>query len=408
MSVQSSQRGKSGDSEKSDVVASDEEQSSRHQHSTPRNEGESSSSSEGELGFASPPPNKRRKYNKHDTNDPRIDSLINQVNYISGYLTQIPHYIKSVNQNFQGSQDLISARVSNVQELPGSSQSPYLINPCTETENFNLGDLNTDYDVRRVIPQAKKERLETVSQLQHFDSQAWKGIRYKSILQKYAATPGFVGLKINEELCHFKKSRDYLISAENMLAGLSNAELHRQELLRQGLQELLNWASNNPGELNPTSLFGKVSGLLGPGSPLHKCSEDIMQIICGRRGECIEIRRDRIIKELNSPMLKTALRDIPPSSEYLFSRQVLHPLIQSLGGTQTWLNQPEYIKTKIPSQGKSASNYKPVRKSQWPIISKNTKSDQRVKRNNFQSSRKGNNGRNFTKRNSTNQNVKQE
>lgn len=291
---------------------------------------------------------------------------------------------------------------SNI-EQPGS-HSQYLVNPCTN--NFQLGDLNTDFDEKRVIPSSKKERLERINLLQHFETQAWKGLRYKSVLQGFLATPGFVSLKVNEELCHFNKTKDFLASAENMLAGLSNAKLEWQELLRQGLQELLNWAAGNSGDLNPVSLFEKVSSLLGAGSPLHKCSEKIMQIICGRRGECIEIRRERILKEINNPMLKATLRDIPPSTEYLFSRQALQPVIQSLGGSQTWLNKPDYIKEKVTNKVRSSLNYRQDRKLTYN--NKNVRTDHRSKQGNFQGPQKRHNFRgHFPKKNTTDPNVKQ-
>lgn len=398
MSGRSSQGKISDISVVSDAVASDGERAFRRRPGTSRSTCESSSSSEGEEGYASPPPNKRRKHTKHKNSDPRIDSLINQVNYISGYLTQIPHYIKSMNQNV--------LQETSIPCLPISAPSQYLVNPSINGDSFTLGNLQTDYDDKKVTLPAKKERLEMVNKLQHFDTQAWKGIRYKSLLQRYAATPGFVALKVNEELCHFNKTKDYLSSAENLFAILTNAQLHHQELLRQGLQDLLNWAARDPSELNPTSLYGKVSGLLGPGTALHKCAEDIIQIICGRRSESIEIRRERILKEVNNPILKTMLRDIPPSAEYLFSRQALQPVIQSLGGTQTWLNQPEYTKTKESSRTRPSSSYRPARKLQTAFTNKNARSDQKVRTNNNQVAQKNHNFRNFPKRNNTSQKQK--
>lgn len=319
------------------VVASDEEQSTRRPRPPVSSGGDckSSSSSEDEEGFASPPPNKRRKYKHRVITDPRIEGLISQVGYISGYLQQTLPLMRSHNQ------------VSDAWNLPGPSnevqQSEFLVNPCNSNQ-LTLGELNTDFDEKRVVPPAKRERLMKLMNLQHFDSQAWKGLRYKSTLQSYIATPGFAQLKVNEEFCHLNKTKDFLASAEGVLAGLTNAELEQQELLKQGLQELLNWAAVNPKELNPNSLFEKITSILGPGSPLHKCSENIMQIICGRRGEAIEIRRERIIKELNNPNLKAILRGIPPNSEYLFGPMALQPVISSLGGTQSWLNKPDYIK----------------------------------------------------------------
>ncbi|KAG6441553.1 hypothetical protein O3G_MSEX001918 [Manduca sexta] len=373
---------------RSETVASEGEQS-RHYPGQSIGNCESSSSSEDEAGFASPPPNKRRKY-KHISPDPRIDGLINQFSYLTQLSQSSPGLTLSVPN-------------SNINQ---DSQSPYLINPCCSTDRFHLGEINTEFDEKRVIPSANKGRRDRVNQLQHFETQAWKGIRYKSTLRGFSATPGFVCLKTNEEFCHLNKTKDYLASAENLLAGLTNAELDQQELLNQALQDLLNWSAKNPGELNPNSLFEKIMGLLGPGSPLHKCSEKIMQIICGRRGECIEIRRERIIKEISNPNLKATLRAIPPSSEYLFSRDTLHPVIKSLGGTQTWLNKPDYIKERKNSR--YPSNYKQEKRSHSLSDNKPTRSDQKLKQDNFQGPQKRHNFRKFhSKKNNADQNPKQ-
>lgn len=390
----------SGECGSSIVVASDEEQTSRlPRHSVPTSGNcSSSSSSEDEEGYASPPPNKRRKYKHNVISDPRIDGLINQVSYISGYLSQLPF---TINRNTSCTEDLI---------LPGPSkgfnQSQYLTNPCSSSDMFTLGELNTDFDERKVVPPAKKERLDKLNNLQHFDTQAWKGMRYKSVLQTYSATPGFVSLKVNEEFCHLNKTKDYLASAENVLAGLTNAELEQQELLKQGLQDLLNWAAGNPDNINPNSLFEKITVLLGPGSPLHKCSEKIMQIICGRRGESIEIRRERIIKEINNPNLKATLRGIPPSSEHLFSRDALQPVIKSLGGTQLWLNKPEYIKEGKTNRMFSNKNERRVHSNSH---NKNSRfDDKQLKSDNIQTSHKRHNFRkNFHKKRNSDQNTKQ-
>lgn len=337
-------------------IASGEECDSRRHLSGSDGRSDSSSSSEDDEGSSSLPPNKRRKCDKRLLPmDPRVDSLVNQVNFISGYLTQLPQYLTAFSQN-----NLCNPTTSNsrVEQPSTSAACQYLVNPCSaSTGTFQLGELQTDCDDKKVVPPAKQERLREVNKLQHFNTQAWKGLKYKSILQGFSATPGFVALKVNEEFTHFKATKDFLASAENMLAGLTNAELEHEELLKGGLQELINWAARNPTELNPSSLLEKATSLLGPGSPIHKCSEKKMQIICGRRGECIEIRRERILKEVNNINLKTSLREIPPSAEYLFSRDALQPLIQSLGGFHTWLNRPSYIKEKGQSRDRS-SNYR--------------------------------------------------
>ncbi|KAL0851856.1 hypothetical protein ABMA28_000152 [Loxostege sticticalis] len=385
-----------GDENSSRAAASDEERASRAVIVSDTDDS-SSSSSEDEEGFASPPPNKRRKLRQAE--DPRISSLVSQVNCISNYLTKLPVYLSSMGNN-------PTAAPSNTYTAGQPSGSvPFLTNPCSSTD-LRIGDLHTDYDDKRVVPLASEERLVELNKLQHFDRQSWKGIRYKATLRGYAATPGFVGLKVNDELCHFNKTKDYLASSENMLAGLTNANLEQRELLKQALQDLVNWAAANPRDLNPSSLFEKVSVLLGPDTALHRCTEKIMQIICGRRSECIEIRRERIIKEVNNVNLRSTLRNIPPSAEHLFSREALQPVIQSLGGSQAWLNTPTYLKEKTQNQNLrervSQTNRQDKRTG---IINKNNRIDRKPKttikkRNNFRryNNTQGENSSEFTNR----------
>lgn len=74
--------------------------------------------------------------------------------------------------------------------------------------------------------------------------------------------------------------------------------------------------------------------------------EQILQVLCGKRTECIEIRRERILSELSNRNLQVTLRKIPPSVEHLFDCSSLTLLIQSLGGANMWLNTPGYLKEK--------------------------------------------------------------
>ncbi|KAH9641090.1 hypothetical protein HF086_003511 [Spodoptera exigua] len=359
--------------ERTDIVASDGEQSST---SSRASDNSSSSSSEFEEGMASPLPNKRsrssarnRKYKpKSVPTDPRIDTLISQVSYISNYLSQYPVYYNNSNQNNIGNpipSTSTSGMSQNISENISKDTSRQFITLPTQPEPLSLdwGSLITDIDDKKIIPPSDMDRFLELNKLQQFDSQAWKGIRYKRVLQSCLATPGFTALRVNDELCHFNSNKDYLASTEQLLAGLSNKALEQRQLLHSGLQSIVDWACANPQNLNPNTLFEKFSVTFGPGSSCHKNSETTMQIICGKRSECIEVRRDRILKEIVNENLKTTLRNVPPSSEYLFSREALQPIIQSLGGSQVWLNTPTYLKDKKVSLGanqfilKSIANY---------------------------------------------------
>lgn len=357
--------------DRADNVASDGEQLS----SSGASESSSSSSSEFEEGTASPLPNKRsrttgrnRKYKKPVHTDPRIDSLMSQMSYISNYLSHYPIcYTDARNTG-----NIIPSAGTGNENI----SEPFITLPTQPVSlSLNWDSLRTDIDDKKIIPASDRDRFLELNKLQQFDSQAWKGIRYKQVLQGCLATPGFTGLHINDELCHFNKSKDYLASTELMLAGLSNKILEQRQILKTGLQSIVDWASANPQGLNPNSLFEKISATFGPGSTSHKNSEATMQVICGKRSECIEVRRERILKEITNENLRNTLRNVPPSSEYLFSREALQPIIQSLGGSQMWLNTPTYLKEKkVSERGDTFYNRKG-----YNIKNKTRKSDKKFK-----------------------------
>lgn len=356
-----------GESEKSCPVAPDGGQA--------RDDSSSESSSSEDERFASPPPNKRRKY-KHTYSDPRVDTLAAQVNYISNYVAQLSNH------------DLPTDFYPSTSNLPSTSsqdKSEFLTNPSLTTTNFatnntlKLGDININYDENRIIPLANKERLNELNKLQQFDSQAWKGIRYKKAMQTFVASPGFMGLKINEELCHFNKSKDYLASTETLMASLSSAVLEQRHLVQSGLQDILDWAAKDTTNLNVNNLFEKFSTMFGPGSDISKNSEVSMQIICGKRAECIELRRDRILKEIGNANVRATLQNIPPSSEYLFSRDALQPIIQSLGGSHTWLNTPSYLIKKKPNNSFDQNSFKKHNKQTYHKNNNSNKNERKPK-----------------------------
>ncbi|XP_048002266.1 uncharacterized protein LOC125238848 [Leguminivora glycinivorella] len=292
----------------------------------------SSSSSEGET----PPPNKRPRKTRGEfpqvMYDPRVDTLTSQVSYISNYLIQ--------SQTTDGVDGEVPSR---------DEDSSSLVPPRINKRTIDIGEISTEIKEGTVVQTANPVNLKALEKLQKFNSPAWQAVRYKNSLKTMLAKPGFVELGINEELMHFNKGKDYLASTENVLAGLSNAVLTNRCILKRSLQELADWSTNSQ-ELNSETLYEKVSSIFGSGSEIYKNYETTLQIIAGKRTECIEIRRNRILNEVTNPNLKASLKNLPPSNEHLFSREAMAPLIQSLGGTQVWLNTPNYIKEKkIPS-----------------------------------------------------------
>lgn len=142
------------------------------------------------------------------------------------------------------------------------SNNSFLVNPATNKPLF-LGEIQTKVDDKKVIRETPRERIESVSKLQRFSSDSWKEVKYSKALQAFLAAPGFVELKINNELCHLNRGKDFLAQTERVMAGLTNALLEQKDLLRSGLQKIINWANNSPTKVNPSNLFNKFVSLFG-------------------------------------------------------------------------------------------------------------------------------------------------
>lgn len=66
----------------------------------------------------------------------------------------------------------------------------------------------------------------------------------------------------------------------------------------------------------------------------------------------MEIRREKILKEITNKPIQSTLRNIPPSVEHLFDKEQLFSLIQSLGGPLSWFNPPVSKDFKFSSKRK--------------------------------------------------------
>lgn len=135
----------------------------------------------------------------------------------------------------------------------------------------------------------------------------------KKIISGFAS-PGFVGLKVSEELCHFNKSKDYLASKEQFSAGLSNNNLEQRQLIKSELQELLDRASANSNSLYTNTLFDNISSTFGRGSPSYKNSKTAMQTVCKRvrciRLSALKLDGTKILKEVGYPFRKRNITNL--------------------------------------------------------------------------------------------------
>ncbi|CAG4944443.1 unnamed protein product [Parnassius apollo] len=158
---------------------------------------------------------------------------------------------------------------NNLQDVNAYTCDNFITIP-KENPKLDLGSISINIDGSKIIKPALPERVEKIKTLQHFGLPAWQNVRYSKTLQSFVATPGFNQLRVNYELCNLSKSKDYLSGTESLMAALSNAVFESNELLRAGLQLVVDWTAKSPEELNAPALVQKKALLLAKGQPLIK------------------------------------------------------------------------------------------------------------------------------------------
>lgn len=312
---------------------------------------ESSSSSESEESSSDgEPPRKRRRRNRSTCDmDRRFELLSHQlVSHVNSILlANLPTTPKSSQPT-----DISATKVKTVANL--------LEDPFSRPQQ-NISDLSVSVKEPAVL-KAKHERVVKISALQRFDSTEWNSVRYTEVQKKHVAFPAFSELKVNEELRRFEDPLTPLRwhQMERSFAALSNAFLAQNEAVNKALHSLIDWSSCSDTQLSPTSVYDKLKDLFGNESDYKTISHDILQIICGKRAEVLELRRRQLLKAVKNKYQREDLEKIPPSSEYMFSAQVLSEYLQKIGGVDKLEKQ---VRPKSPARAKS-----PVR-SKSPVAS---------------------------------------
>ncbi|XP_044579120.1 uncharacterized protein LOC123261535 [Cotesia glomerata] len=226
------------------------------------------------------------------------------------------------------------------QVIPTQNEEPQ------STPLLELGECSTTIDEKKISQVTTEERVSQVNSLQHFESSEWKEVRYSEALKKLVRTPGFTELKVNNELCYLDKGKDTFLSTDRVMAGLTHVLLDQRDNIKYIMADFIDWIIENQAVLTKEDLTKVVTDNFGAGSTIFNNFEQALQVICGKRAECIENRRKRILAEIPVKNVQVALKKIPPSSEFLFAKEELTSLIISLGGAQSWLSPPPSLTPK--------------------------------------------------------------
>ena len=179
------------------------------------------------------------------------------------------------------------------------------------------------------VPVTTNVHLDLLKKLQHFDSEEWNSVRYADVQKNYCSKPGFIELECNDEVKPFEKCQNLLVT-EKSLAAISHALIIQNEALQKGFEDLIKWANTDSNILTSKSLYDKINEIFMAGT-FQKPALDALQLVCGRRADLIEQRRDAILACVKDKFIRGTLRKIPPSTQYLFENNAFSEALKNNG-----------------------------------------------------------------------------
>ncbi|KAJ2942498.1 hypothetical protein O0L34_g16107 [Tuta absoluta] len=298
---------------------------------------------------------RRRSSRQHQDKDSNRMSRLEK--HISNLSSKVDSISKSVFK-IQSERSKDCSRLSREASPSGSTLSLHpdsdlereLSNPEKELEFKEL-----ETTVKNKFLKSSENHVEVLNKLQHFNTPDWSQVRYSDAQKCYSSVPGFVELESNDLVKHLDRSRSMAVS-ERSLAAISHGLIMQHEALQKGISSLVNWLTQHD-ENSPVSgqqLCDKVNELFD--SEYNKISVDLLQMVCGRRADIVQQRRDLILNHVRDKYLKESLRKIPPTSEHLFNEPNFSDFITKHGGiSKVFMTTTSY---RQPAQG--GSNKQPL------------------------------------------------
>ncbi|XP_061729120.1 uncharacterized protein LOC133534041 [Cydia pomonella] len=188
-----------------------------------------------------------------------------------------------------------------------------------------------------------KEHAEILDKLQHFNSNNWSQVRYIDAQNTYVSSPGFTDLESNDMIKSFDRNRALAVT-EKTLAAVSHALIIQNEKLKAGFETFVSWIGSQ-GDCTVEAVADKINEVFSEGdySRIHL---DLLQMVCGRRADIIQQRRDGVLHFVKDRYMKESLRKIPPTQEHLFDDKRFSDCITKNGGIDKVFFCP-----RTPAQG---------------------------------------------------------
>jgi len=202
------------------------------------------------------------------------------------------------------------------------------------------------------VPDPDAELHRQAVECQRLGSSSWHKIRFLDAQKHLQAGGVFLPLEVNPPLAALASTSSAADAQRNMDATmglLCHGLLLQRKCLSSAVQALLVKHPNLHSDLNDA--FG--SDL----SEFKKCSDYLLQYVCGKRANSFEARRQ--LFQLSNQALTPSLQAIPPSDRFLFDESRLEDFLRQHPGAlrprSSFLRASSSVTPTAPSQGRSHS-----------------------------------------------------
>lgn len=319
-----------------------------------------SSSSSKSSSTSSSSEGKRKKHHKQSKNKRRRRRENSKFNELLAAVSDLKNQINSKNMD----DNCCDYRDDCVSLDVGDDCSIYSQDQVTGTPRAQAPSAKPDVTFplstktkEPVIASACSTLLDNLKDLQRFEQPQWNDVRYSEVQKLYLQTPGFTNLEANEEVTKYDQSKT-TTNMEKAFASLTCALLKQRNALQSDLNAFLSKVQQG-GAVNYEEVDQKLNSTLSNGEYI-KIFNDTLQIVCGRRAELVQHRRETILSTVRDPLYKSSLRKIAPTCSHLFEPEKFTAVLDKAGGVRKvfWDKDRQRQQSTRQYQSSGASQFK--------------------------------------------------
>jgi hypothetical protein len=269
----------------------------------------------------------------------------------NGRLARLENVVSSLAKEVRSLRDTFCSRATEYSSdsdvlsicTPDELEAPSTLSPAERPGPTKGISFKLETTLKKTGANTSKEHAEILDKLQHFGSNDWSQVRYIDAQNTYVSSPGFTELESNDMVKTFDRNRPLAVT-EKTLAAVSHALIMQNEKLKDGFDTFVSWLGAQ-GECTVELVTDKINEIFSEGE-YSRTHLDLLQMVCGRRADIIQQRRDGVLHYVRDRYMKEALRKIPPTQEHLFDDKRFSDCIIRNGGMDK-----VFYSQRTPAQG---------------------------------------------------------